>query len=273
MTGWISLHRSIENHWLYPKDRPFSELEAWLYLLLTVNHKDNKTLFDGKIIVVKRGSTYTSLRKLSERWNWSTTKVTRFLNLLEQDNMVTQKKDSRKTVITVVNYDIYQNMNIEKRQQNNTEITPKKQKDNTEVTPKKTNNNDNNVNKENKKNKDNKRQSVFSFYQENGFGVLRPYIADQISGWLDDFKNDGEEIVIAAMQEALKNNKVSWNYTNAILKNWYQKGYRSITDIEASMKQRQHQSTDNETTKRQQQYVEALENNFRLPENLDDLPF
>ncbi|MBM0383625.1 DnaD domain-containing protein [Staphylococcus pseudintermedius] len=244
MTGWISLHRSIENHWLYPKERPFSELEAWLYLLLTVNHKDNKTLFDGKIIVVKRGSTYTSLRKLSERWNWSTTKVTRFLNLLEQDNMVTQKKDSRKTVITVVNYDIYQNMNIEKRQQNNTEITPKKQKDNTEVTPKKTNNNDNNVNKENKKNKDNKRQSVFSFYQENGFGVLRPYIADQISGWLDDFKNDGEEIVIAAMQEAIKNNVLTWNYVNGILKHWTKDKVKSIEDIQTLINQHKKQKDE-----------------------------
>ncbi|ELH4359019.1 hypothetical protein Q9Z15_002560 [Staphylococcus pseudintermedius] len=96
MAGWISLHRSIEEHWLYPNERPFTELEAWLDLLLTVNHRDNKTLFDGKLIVVKRGSTYTSLRKLSERWNWSTTKVTRFLKLLEQDNMVTQKKTVEK---------------------------------------------------------------------------------------------------------------------------------------------------------------------------------
>ncbi|PCF33170.1 hypothetical protein B5C00_09200 [Staphylococcus delphini] len=135
-------------------------------------------------------------------------------------------------------------MNIEKRQQNNTEITLKKQKDNAEVTPKKTNNNDNNVNNENKENKDNKRQSVFSFYQENGFGPLKQWIVEQISFWLDDFENDAEDIVIAAMQEAIKNNVLTWNYVNGILKHWTKDKIKSIEDVQTLINQHKKQKDE-----------------------------
>ncbi|EGQ3902553.1 hypothetical protein GH126_05040 [Staphylococcus pseudintermedius] len=281
MTGWISLHRSIENHWLYQEDRVFSKFEAWLHLLLVANHKDNKVTIGNQLVEVKRGQKLTSVLTLSDLWVWSRTKTNSFLELLKKDNMIDIKKTSKYTLITIVNYDFYQSDEGRKKHQIEHQKDIKKtstehQKDIKKTSTehqKDTNNNDNNVNNENKDNNDNKQQSVFSFYQDNGFGVLQPFIADQISGWLDDFGSNGNDIIIAALKEALKNNKVNWNYTNGILKNWHQKGYQSISDIEAAKVQKQHQTEDDETTKRQRQYVDALENNFKLPENLDDLPF
>ncbi|HDK5688713.1 TPA: DnaD domain protein, partial [Staphylococcus pseudintermedius] len=168
-----------------------------------------------------------------ERWHWSNNKVKNFLKMLEEDGMLNVKSDAKKTLLTVVKYDVYQSQNLEMRRESDAKATRMH-----------TNNNDNNVNNENKENKDNKRQSVFSFYQENGFGVLRPYIADQISGWLDDFENDGEEIVIAAMQEAIKNNVLTWNYVNGILKHWTKDKVKSIEDIQTLINQHKKQKDE-----------------------------
>lgn len=147
--GWIALHRNIRDHWVYQEKRVFSKYEAWLDLLMDANHQNNKFLFDGQLIEVKRGEFITSVRQLCERWGWSNTKVNRFLKMLENDQMLTRKSDSQKTVITIVNYDFYQRYESK-------ETTAKRQQSDTETSQKHTNNNDktmnNNVNNNNPRN-------------------------------------------------------------------------------------------------------------------------
>lgn len=133
--GWITLSRKIQDHWLWQKNKPFDYRSAWIDLLLTVNHEDKKIPFDGQVIMVKRGSTVTSIRKLSVRWGWSVKRVSTFLNLLEQDKMLEQKRNTRCTTLTIVKYGDYQNVG-------NTKETLKKQSRNTRETLGKTNNND-----------------------------------------------------------------------------------------------------------------------------------
>lgn len=91
------------------------------------------------------------------------------------------------------------------------------------------------------KNDSSSRQSPFDFYQANGFGVLKPYIADQIGAWIDDFKEYGNEIVIAAMKEAVNNNVITWNYVNSILKSWHNDGIKTLDDISARSNKRSKQ--------------------------------
>ncbi|HAL08947.1 MAG TPA: DNA replication protein DnaD [Staphylococcus sp.] len=86
-----------------------------------------------------------------------------------------------------------------------------------------------------------KQQSPFDFYQSNGFGVLKPYISEQIGAWIDDFKENGNEIVIEAMKEALNNNVSTWNYVNSILKSWYNDGIKTVEDLSARSKRRNKQ--------------------------------
>ncbi len=143
MNGWISLHRKIKDNWLW-KEKPFSKGQAWIDILMMVNHEDKKTLLGNELIEIKRGSRVTSIRKLCERWGWSNTKVRNFLNLLEKENMITIISDSKKTTLTVVNYNDYQEQNDTK---NDTRTTLKRQTNDTKTTLKHTNNNDNNDNK------------------------------------------------------------------------------------------------------------------------------
>ncbi|RXY87100.1 MULTISPECIES: DnaD domain protein [Bacteria] len=103
------------------------------------------------------------------------------------------------------------------------------------------NNNDLNNIDSNKNNSSSKQQSPFDFYQVNGFGVLKPYISDQIGAWIDDFEQNGNEIVIEAMKESLNNNVYKWNYVNSILKSWFNDGIRSVDDISARNNKRSKQ--------------------------------
>ena len=101
--------------------------------------------------------------------------------------------------------------------------------------------------------------NVFNFYQENGFGILQPFVVDQIENWIDDF-NGNENIVIEALKEAATNNVCKWRYANSILKSWYQDGIKSIDDIEARRKQREASKNKTESTKTfdNSQYVDLF---------------
>lgn len=92
----------------------------------------------------------------------------------------------------------------------------------------------------------NSHSNVFNFYQENGFGMLRPIIVDQISNWIDDFNNN-EDIVIEAFKEAASNNVFKWSYVNSILRNWSEKGVKSVEDINAYKKQHDIQKKTTQT--------------------------
>ena len=103
--GYIRLYRDIRSHWIW-SDPDY--LRAWVDLLMMVNHEDKQILFNKKLITVKRGSRITSIRKLSERWDWSRGRVSRFLDMLEQDSMIATRRTTQKTLINVINYSFYQ---------------------------------------------------------------------------------------------------------------------------------------------------------------------
>ena len=143
--GWVSIHRSIYDNWIWNDKEQFDKRSAWIDLLLMVNHEDNKVLIDGKLKIVKRGQRITSLNKLSKRWKWSRKKVTNFLQTLEEDNMIILKKEQGKyTTITIVNYSFYQDDNLQKEQVRNKWGTSEEQLRHINNNDNNDNNNDNN---------------------------------------------------------------------------------------------------------------------------------
>lgn len=104
--GYIRLHRQIQDCWVW--DDKFSKGQAWVDLLLSANHRDKKMPFNDEIVTIERGQYLTSMRKLADRWGWNRSTVSRFLKLLEKDEMITTNVTTSHTLITIVNYDIYQ---------------------------------------------------------------------------------------------------------------------------------------------------------------------
>lgn len=117
--------------------------------------------------------------------------------------------------------------------------------DNGKSAPTNNNRTNNDLTNNNRTNNDGSsgQQSPFDFYQENGFGMLKPYVAEQISYWIDDFKDNGNEIVIEAMKESVNSNVTNWKYVNSILKSWYNDGVHTIEDIKARNNKRSYKST------------------------------
>ena len=106
--GWIKTYRQILDCWLWTDKEPYDKRSAWMYLLLTANHYDKKIMFNGELIVVKRGQILTSIRTLAEKWKWSYDKTLRFLRLIESDGMIEKESDKFRTLITIVNYEVFQ---------------------------------------------------------------------------------------------------------------------------------------------------------------------
>jgi len=68
----------------------------------------------------------------------------------------------------------------------------------------------------------------FTFYEQN-YGLLNPFIAGNISQWIDDLNN---ELVTESMKLALKQNK-PFKYAEAIMKIWKDKNIKTIDDVRA----------------------------------------
>ncbi|HFF7914645.1 TPA: DnaD domain protein [Staphylococcus aureus] len=241
MTGWISIDRSIQNHWLFKENRTFSKFEAWIYLLMEANHSKAKVPIGNQIVTVERGQRLTSILTLSDLFNWSRFKVKTFLDLLESDGMLEVKTTSKYTLITIVNYDFYQSEQGRNQHQNDIKPTSKQHQSNINPTSKQhqtnTNNNDNKDNNEKNVNNEKKKAAAFDFFQDNGFGFITPYNLDDLNYYLDSFENDSDEIVTASLKIAKDRNKVTWGYAKSILNTWLNANLKSIEQVRAFEKQ------------------------------------
>ncbi|HDB5583542.1 TPA: DnaD domain-containing protein [Staphylococcus aureus] len=241
MTGWISIDRSIQNHWLFKEKRTFSKFEAWIYLLMEVNHSKAKVPIGNQIVTVERGQRLTSILTLSDLFNWSRFKVKTFLDLLESDGMLEVKTTSKYTLITIVNYDFYQSEQGRNQHQNDIKPTSKQHQSNINPTSKQhqtnTNNNDNKDNNEKNVNNEKKKAAAFDFFQDNGFGFITPYNLDDLNYYLDSFENDSDQIVTASLKIAKDRNKVTWGYAKSILNTWLNANLKSIEQVRAFEKQ------------------------------------
>ncbi|HDC7629060.1 TPA: DnaD domain-containing protein [Staphylococcus aureus] len=241
MTGWISIDRSIQNHWLFKEKRTFSKFEAWIYLLMEANHSKAKVPIGNQIVTVERGQRLTSILTLSDLFNWSRFKVKTFLDLLESDGMLEVKTTSKYTLITIVNYDFYQSEQGRNQHQNDIKPTSKQHQSNINPTSKQhqtnTNNNDNKDNNEKNVNNEKKKVTAFDFFQDNGFGFITPYNLDDLNYYLDSFENDSDQIVTASLKIAKDRNKVTWGYAKSILNTWLNANLKSIEQVRAFEKQ------------------------------------
>ncbi len=141
--GWISLHRKIQDHWLW-KEKPFDKRSAWIDLLMMANHKSNKFLLGNELLQVDEGSFITSQSKLMKRWGWGNTRVRNFLKLLKEDGMINYY-GKKHTVVEILNYENYQ------KQTDPNQVIPidmTEQQTDSKPTAN-TNNNDNNDNNDN----------------------------------------------------------------------------------------------------------------------------
>jgi DNA replication protein DnaD len=130
MSGWVKIHRSIQDNPLWTAE-PFTRGQAWIDLLIMANHKNHTVFVRGIPIEVKRGQVGRSILFISDRWKWSRSKVVNFLNYLKNEQQIEHQITNVSTLITILNYDKYQSDEQQNEQQNDNRTTTEiQQKDN-----------------------------------------------------------------------------------------------------------------------------------------------
>lgn len=107
MDGWIKLYRKITENPLYFSEA-FTRLQAWIDLLIIANHDESYIYIRGNKVEIKRGQIAKTQDTLAERWKWSRGKVLRFLDELQKSGQIVQQKSKLITLISIVNYELYQ---------------------------------------------------------------------------------------------------------------------------------------------------------------------
>ena len=135
--GWICLHRGLLD-WEWYSDANVSRL--FIHCLLRANHKPKS----WRGIEIGKGQFWTSLESLSKETGLSTSELRTSIVKLEKTGELASKGQARGRMITVCNYDQYQ----ESDKPVSKVIAKSSQADDKLLT---TNNNENNENNENKK--------------------------------------------------------------------------------------------------------------------------
>ena len=105
MAGWIKIHRDISNHWIFQDAEKF---KWWIDLLFMASYEDTKVLVGNQLQTIKKGQLIASLDFLAKRWQTSKRTVLKFLVLLESDGMCFRASNRKVTIITICNYEGYQ---------------------------------------------------------------------------------------------------------------------------------------------------------------------
>lgn len=68
----------------------------------------------------------------------------------------------------------------------------------------------------------------YPFFEQNGFGKIGNYYARKIKTWCTELS---DELVIEAMKLALENGSTRWNYVEAVLTDWSNKGIQTVDEM------------------------------------------
>lgn len=105
--GVIGISRGI---WTDPdfKDEPFTEREAFMWLVSEAAWKERKKRGAYGPVVLKRGELCHSVRFMGNAWGWSKSRVARFLNKLKNRDIIRDTKRDSEQIYYISNYNKFQ---------------------------------------------------------------------------------------------------------------------------------------------------------------------
>ena len=134
MDGWLKLYRSILDSAVF---QDAEILKVWIWLLCNVAFEQHDTICCGKVITIKPGQIATGRKKIAQCTDLNENKVYRALTALKSLGNIEIKATNKYSIITVVNWDKYQDENGKRtssEQQNNSRTTADEQQNNSKPT-------------------------------------------------------------------------------------------------------------------------------------------
>jgi hypothetical protein len=102
------MERGWQDSEFFGKNSAFSDRDAWCWMIGEAVWEDCTRNIVGHPIQLKRGQFSHSIRFMSEKFGWSSQRVQGFIKKLEAWGMISKKTDTGQTVITICNYNEYQ---------------------------------------------------------------------------------------------------------------------------------------------------------------------
>ena len=141
MDGWLKLYRSILDSAVF---QDAEILKVWIWLLCNVACEQHDIICYNKVIHLKPGQIATGRKKIAQCTDLNENKVYRALSALKSLGNIEIKATNKYSIITVVNWDKYQEENGKRtssEQQTNSKTTTEEQQLNSKRTQHKNGNN------------------------------------------------------------------------------------------------------------------------------------
>jgi hypothetical protein len=126
---------------LFPKliDSSFfrisEHVHLWIYILLMANHKEAKMIVNGVKMTVFPGQFVTSRPKMAADTGIQESKIERILKTFKSEQQIEHRNLITSRLITVTNWNAYQNSEQQSEQQMNTVRTPFEHRSSTPLLP------------------------------------------------------------------------------------------------------------------------------------------
>lgn len=249
--GFIVLSRKMIN-WGWYQDTNTKTL--FIHCLFKANWKDGN--FEG--ITVPRGSFVTSVSKLSKELSSNKQKFTiqsvrTSIKHLVSTNELTIKTTNKFTLITVNNYNNYQDLN----KLLNKQLTNKQQTTNKQLT---TIENNKTIKH---KNNNNIIINIYDFVEQNFGRTLSPVEYEEISTWKDT------ELTRYAIKQAVLSNKCGTKYISRILSAYERENIKTVQQAQ----ERERKYIEAKKQREKEKYPKRMKNGMeRFKEILDNIP-
>lgn len=105
--GTFAVDRGIWGNVAFARE-PFTEREAFLWLISEAAYVAREKRVGSDAVALERGQTCHSIRFMADAWQWSKSRVDRFITRLENRDMVIRDSGTDLTLLTICNYEQYQ---------------------------------------------------------------------------------------------------------------------------------------------------------------------
>lgn len=140
MQGWISLHRKLLVSDIFQNEKL---LKVFIYCVLKASHSEHPQKIGRQTILLKPGQFIYGRKKAAMELSMNESTVRDYMDILKKDETITMKSTNKFSVVTIVNWEFYQDKEKETDNKSDSKKTPEGQQ-------KDTNNNGNNDNNDNK---------------------------------------------------------------------------------------------------------------------------
>ena len=279
MTGWIKLHRKLLDSPIFQNEKLF---KVFAYCLMKASHKEHTQLVGRRVVHLQKGQFVFGRKRASEELRLKESTVRDYVKLLEKLGNIDIKSDNKFSVITVVNWAIYQNdEEISDSKNDKKSTTNQHQMDNKSTSNQQQINTNKNVkNVENDKNVKNEKNvvvgddfaTIYNLYQENIEQIPSPITTEKLTQDMDHY---GKELVAYAIRKAALNNSHNYKFIDYLLKDWRKRNLTTIKAVEQYEQQRQEQKEQSykpKVTQSREKTPEWLKNRNQEKETVNDDP-